>query len=128
MVEGRILRQASRPVLPFDELILWKAPQRGRAAEREVVDGYDPAVYPGNGPYFTTKRTVAEDFQDSYANGMQQIHIPGDVFRELIDHGIIVPDPMYDQGVSYHVPSVGLAVFNAAMQRGTPNVYTPEET
>lgn len=107
-----------------DEVILWKAPQPGRDSAREVIEGFDPQKYPGNGPYFTTVREIAEDYEKHYQAGLQVIRIPRAVFRDLIRNGILVLDPLYpDDNESYHVPPGGLPLFNEAMQQGTPNEF-----
>lgn len=106
-----------------DEVTLWKAPQPGRDGAREISDGFDPKEYPGNGPYFTTVQAVAEDYLRAYQAGMQVIHLPRSVFKELIRQGILLPDPYYPDDEGYHVPAAGLAVFNAAIRQGTPNEY-----
>jgi hypothetical protein len=107
----------------LDKVALWKAPQPGRDAAREICDGFDPKDYPGNGPYFTTVRTIAEEYLKVYQAGMQLVHLPRLSFDELTRKGVIVPDPFYPDGESYHVPPAGLVLFNAAMQQGDPNQF-----
>ncbi len=106
-----------------DEVILWKAPQPGRLATQEIVDGFDPQDYPGDGPYFTTDRSIAETFKKNYGNGIQEIHVPKVEFEGLVNKGIILKDSLYDPGISFHVPPLGLGEFNEAIKKGTPNVF-----
>jgi hypothetical protein len=108
-----------------DEVILWKAPQPNRDPARELADGFDPQIYPGNGPYFTTVRAIAEDYQTHYHAGLQVIRLPRRVFQALIDQGIVVPDPLYAENESFHVPPAGLLSFNTAMQQGSQNEFQP---
>lgn len=89
-----------------DEIVLWKAPP-----------------YPGNGPYFTTIRAIADDYLKHYQAGIQAIYMPRTLFADLVQQEIIVADPLYAEGESYHVPPAGLAVFNLAIRQGTPNEY-----
>jgi hypothetical protein len=110
-----------------EEIVLYKAPQSGRVAPQEVVDGFDPELYPGNGPYFTIDRKIAEGFQETYCNGMQEIYLPKTLFEEFIGRGIIRLDLYYRAGQSYHVPASGLRLFNEAIKLGTPNVYNPQK-
>lgn len=105
------------------EVDLWKAPEPGRNGARELVDGFDPQVYPGNGPYFTTDQNLAEAYQRHYQAGLEEIHMPRETFDDLLGRGIILEDPLYPAGVSYHVPPSGLSEFNRAMQQGGPNVF-----
>jgi hypothetical protein len=104
-----------------------RPPQNGRIASQEVVDGFDPEQYPGEGPYFATVRKIAEGYQETYGNGMQKIFLPRVLFEELLRQGIIRPDMCYEAGQCYHVPASGLRLFNEAMKLGTPNVYEPEK-
>jgi Pretoxin HINT domain len=102
---------------------LWKAPAPGRNAAGEVVNGYEPTEYPGDGPYFATRRSIAESFQDSYENGLQEIRIPKARFEQLVAEGVIQPDGYYAPGQSWHVPSERLPAFNQAIMEGPPNLY-----
>src|SRR5947209_3343680 len=108
-----------------DEVVLWKAPQPGRDPGKELIEGFEPRDYPGNGPYFTTVRAIAEGYLRHYGAGLQVIYLPRELFAELLRQGIIVADPLYPDGESYHVPPAGLAVFNAALAQGPPNEYQP---
>jgi hypothetical protein len=109
-----------------EEVILWKAPQRGRPAVQEIVEGYALEVYPGNGPYFAANQEIAEEFRTAYENGMQKIIIPKGLFEKLLGQGVIKADTLYAEGQAYHVPAVGLGLFNAAVKQGTPNEYIPQ--
>jgi len=110
----------------YDEVVLWKAAQPGRDAAGELAKGFDPQLYPGKGPYFSPDRSLAESFQKHYQAGLQEIHLPQPVFEDLLSRGIILEDPFYPQGKSYHVPPSGLAEFNRAMRQGSPNVFWPQ--
>jgi hypothetical protein len=111
-----------------EEVTLWRAPQGDwKDAAREVKEGYVHEHYPAQGPYFATEKAVAVAFQYCYRNGMQEIHLPRLVFEDLVQKGLIQPDGFYLPGQSWHVPSDGLAVFNRAIQLGSPNEYHPEE-
>ena len=101
-----------------NEVILWKAPQPGRPAEREIIDGFDPQLYPGNGPYFATVKAIAVGFSNIYGNGLQEIHFSRAVFDDLVARGVIVADTFYDPNESYHVPAARLTEFNEAMKQG----------
>jgi hypothetical protein len=109
-----------------DDVILWKAPQPGRDGAREIAKGFDPQMYPGNGPYFTTDDMLAERYQRHYLAGLQEIHMPRPVFEDLMSRGVIVEDPMYPPGIGYHVPPSSLPEFNLAIQQGNPNVFHPQ--
>jgi hypothetical protein len=106
-----------------DEVVLWKAPQPGRDAAREIIEGFDTQSYPGNGPYFTTVRAIAEDYLQYYKAGIQVFYLPRAMFEDLLYDGVIVPDPLYSDGECYHVPTDGLPRFNQAIQHGTPNEW-----
>jgi hypothetical protein len=106
-----------------EEVTLWKAPQAGRPAAQEMIDGFDRLRYPGDGPYFASDKALAEVFEGIYQNGMQEIRIPKDRFEELIRLGVLQPDSYYPSGSSYHVPPDGLALFNDAIRMGSPNLY-----
>lgn len=106
--------------------MLWKAPQPRRDAARELIDGFDSAAYPGNGPYFSVVREIAVEFQDSYQAGLQEIHVPRLLFESLGQKGIIQTDPFYTKGESWHVPPDGLDEFNNAIKQGTQNLYHPQ--
>ena len=101
-----------------NEVILWKAPQPSRRAEQEIVDGFDPQLYSGNGPYFTTVKAIAEGFASIYGNGLQEIHFSRAVFDDLVARGVIVADTFYDPNESYYVPAARLTEFNEAMKQG----------
>jgi hypothetical protein len=101
-----------------DEVILWKAPQPGRPAEQEIIDGFDPQLYPGNGPYFATIKAIAVGFANIYGNGLQEIHFPKTVFDDLVGRGVILADTFYDPDESYYVPAARLTEFNEAMKQG----------
>jgi len=105
---------------------LWKAPARGRTGVAdEVVNGYDPKRYPDNGPYFSTTRSVAEEYQYHYQNGLQEINIPKNEYDDLLNREMINVDGYEVDSV--HVPPENLDEFNKAIQKGPPNVYHPEE-
>jgi len=101
-----------------DDVILWKAPQPGRLAEKEMTDGFDPQLYPENGPYFATVKAIAEGFANIYGNGLQEIHLAKTVFDDLVASGVIVADAFYDINESYYVPAVRLVEFNESMKQG----------
>ena len=128
--DEHVYRVASLGILVHNtqcDTTLYKAPLRGRStAADEVVNGYSPANYPGNGPHFSSTRTLAEEFQFRYQNGLQEINIPSNRFDELVAEGIIQPDPEYSLGYSWFVPAENLPAFNQAIQTGGPNVYTPQ--
>ena len=109
-----------------DVVTLWKAPGKGRTgAASEVTNGFDPAKYPGDGPYFATDKSIAESFQRSYGNGLQEINIPRSKFDELVNKGVIKVDGYYDAGKSWHVPADRLAEFNEAIGQGPANQFHP---
>jgi hypothetical protein len=108
-----------------DEVTLWKAPQQGRDAIAEVTRGFEPAVYPGDGPFFALELQLAEQWRAVYRNGLQEIHVPRPLFEDLLRQGVIQPDTYYP-GRSCHVPPPGLVLFNQAILQGTPNAYHPE--
>lgn len=126
---------------PLDETILWKGPGKEagpgvwgggfvvpRNPAQEVVDGFDPALYPGRGPFFGVGepgRVEAQSWADYFENGLQEIHIPTSDYDLLVRQGVIRPDPFLPHGVSIHVPPSGLPAFNDAIKKGTPNVYHP---
>ena len=101
-----------------DEVILWKAPQPRRLAEKEMTEGFDPQSYPGNGPYFATVKEIAEGFANIYGNGLQEIHLAKTVFDGLVMSDVIVADAFYDVDESYYVPAVKLVEFNEAIKKG----------
>ena len=120
----------NRPKFPCPPNVnLWKAPQRGNPNPAdEMINGFDPAKYPGDGPYFGVGdegHSIAAGFQNSYQNGMQQISMPQSAYDDLLNSGTIKPDPHYPSG-SIHVPPSGLPSFNQGIQQGPPNVYIPE--
>ena len=109
-----------------DEVTLWRAPSLAcRDPAREVLHGYEPSDYPGNGPYFTAVKDIAKGFAACYGRGMQELHMPRDLFETLIQRGDVQPDGWYGPGESWHVPPGGLAEFNAAIAQGTANKYDP---
>src|SRR5438093_441422 len=98
-----------------DVVILWRAPSVfSRYPEREVVDGFSPSDYPGNGPYFATDLRIALDWAYHYRRGLQQIHLDRTLFDRLVNEGILAPDGYYGQGQSWHVPNEKLDRFNLA--------------
>lgn len=110
------------------EVILWRAPSPSCPdPAREVKEGFDAQLYPGNGPYFATHELVARDFQKCYRKGIQEIHIPGPLFDTLVRQGVIEPDDFFPEGQSWHVPAKGLPDFNAVVAQGTANRYQPED-
>ncbi len=103
---------------------LWKAPAPGRLGlADEVVNGFAPSRYPGNGPYFATDKTIALEFRSSYNNGLQEINIPRSVFDQLVQKGVIKVDGLYQRGRSWRVPPRGLGEFNEAIKLGPPNAF-----
>ncbi len=111
---------------PGNEVTIWRAPSpHCRHPAREIIDGFDPADYPGNGLYLATDQLLAESFQPCHGNGLQEMFMPRDLFDDLIDRGIIQPDGYYAPGRSWHVLPADLAAFNAAIRQGTPNRYHP---
>jgi hypothetical protein len=92
------------------------------------LEGFDPVLYPGDGPYLTTDRQLAEEFQKAYTNGLQVFHVPRAMFQSLLDQGIIKRDPHIEDRLSYHVPAQGLGIFNEAIEKGSTNVYYPEQS
>ena len=109
----------------MDEITVWKAPQKGRDAAREIVRGFDPNLYPGDGPYLALEQTLAKKWQEIYENGLQEFHLARPIFEELARKGWI-RDDFYFPGRSCHVLPEGLTAFNEALQQGTPNTYTPQ--
>ena len=118
-----------------DEMVsLWKGPARtnevgGRLITRnpalEVVEGFDPALYPGKGPYFgigEAGKAEALSWANYYKNGLQEIRIPKAAYDDLFKRGVIKVDDLYDIGTSVHVPAEGLPAFNSSISGG---VYTP---
>ncbi len=109
-----------------DVVTLWKAPANGRlGAAGEVTAGFDPAEYPGDGPYFATDKPIAEGFQQSYGNGLQEINISRGTFDELVHTGVIKMDGYYGAGRSWHVPADKLANFNDAVTQSATNRFHP---
>ncbi len=101
---------------------LWKAPQRGRTgAAQEVVDGYDPSRYPGDGPFFSRDKGTAQKYQYHYENGLQEINVPRSEYDRLTTEGVIRRDGLENQSV--HVPATGLEAFNEAIKSGPSNRY-----
>ncbi len=107
-----------------DIVDLWKAPSSSRPQSQildELENGFDPANYPGNGPYFATNRRTAEDFLRNYDNGLQQIRIPREQYDNLVRQSVIQPDPWLP-GDSIHVPPDLLERFNEALKSGPSNI------
>jgi len=101
---------------------LWKAPQRGRAgAQQEMIDGYSAKNYPGDGPFFSTDRSVAEGYQRHYENGLQEVKILQKKYDQMANDGTIQTDSL--EKASVHVPESGLGRFNDALQQGPSNTY-----
>jgi hypothetical protein len=111
---------------PPEEVTLWKAPQAGRNPAAEVMTGFDPVEYPGDGPYFALDRELAEEWQRIYGNGLQVFHIPRALYDDLLRQGVIRPDAYYP-GRSCHVLPSGLSAFNNSIAQGSPNVYLPQQ-
>lgn len=108
-----------------DFVSLYKAPRAGRTGVAdEVVEGFSPDRYPGNGPYFTSDPRIAAEYMFNYRNGMQEIQIPRDLYDQMVSDGVIVRD--LRETASVHVPAEGLERFNEAMRKGPPNVYHPQ--
>ncbi len=111
----------------YDVVDVWKAPQRTRTdALDEVVNGFDPGRYAGDGPYFALDPAVARVWQQNYQNGMQHIRITRSDYDSLVSREIIQPDGYYAPGRSIHILEGGLADFNEAIRRGPANSYVPE--
>jgi hypothetical protein len=109
-----------------ETVTLWKAPGKGRTGVAdEVTSGFDPAKYPGDGAYLASDKAIAEGFQKSYGNGLQEINIPRSTFDELVHKGVIKVDGYYEAGRSWHVPADKLAEFNAAIKQSTTNKFHP---
>ncbi|MCK6525753.1 hypothetical protein L6R49_30490 [Myxococcota bacterium] len=108
-----------------DVVTLWKAPRPGRAGlVDEVTSGFDPARCPGEGPFFTTSKKVAKEYQFKYGNGLQEIYIPKARYEEFRSSGVVRDD--WFEVDSVHVPADGLESFNTALRSGLPNAYYPE--
>ena len=86
--------------------------------------GFDPKDYPGDGPYFALDKALAEEWQEVYENGLQEIHLARSVFEELQIRGLIKDDLHYPGRACYVLPD-GLPAFNAAILQATPGVYSP---
>jgi hypothetical protein len=87
-----------------------------------VAVGFDPNDYPGDGPYFALERALAEDWRKIYQNGLQEFHLPRQVYDALVNRGWI-KDDYYTPGRACHVLPGGLAAFHAATRQATPAVY-----
>ncbi len=111
-----------------DEVTLWRAPATRCANPlQELQQGFEPADYPGMGLFFATEKFIAESFQQSYQNGLQEFHMPRDLFDRLVQLDVILPDTFYPVGQSWHVPPSGLHEFNVAVGQGTPGKYHPQQ-
>ncbi len=105
-----------------DTVTLWKAPRPSNSnAAAEVVDGYSPNDYPGDGAFFSLDRSVAQKYQFHYQNGLQSIQMPRKVFEQMIKVGVIQND-FYERD-SVNIPASGLKQFNSQITSGK---YTPE--
>jgi hypothetical protein len=104
---------------------LYKAPARGRDPIPELTQGFNPAQYPGDGPYFSLNRGLAVEFAETYGNGLQIFNLSEKNFQALSQAGVIQTDTQYAPGVAIHVPPAGLSIFNGAILQGPPNVYIP---
>jgi RHS repeat-associated protein len=110
---------------------LWKGPAKyndvgalriPRSPAAEVSNGFDPALYPGNGPYFgvgEAGKAEALSWAKYYGNGFQEIQLPKAAFDSLLERGAIKWDTLYDAGTSVHVPAEGLPTFNSTITGGT---------
>ena len=108
-----------------DFVSLFKAPQGGRTGvAQEVVEGFSPGRYPGNGPYFSTDPAIVAEYMFHYRNGMQEIRIPRHLYDEMLGDGVIVRDTFEVNSV--YVPARGLDRFNETLRQGPPNVYYPQ--
>lgn len=106
---------------------LWKAPSPQCIDPiRELTEGFDAQQYPGEGVFFAGLLAIAQDFQRRYQNGLQEISLPGEVFKELIDRGVIVPDHYYPEEQSWHVPEVRLSEFNEVLRQAATGRYYPQ--
>jgi hypothetical protein len=105
---------------------LWKAPQPGRSgAAGEVVDGFLPENYPGEGVFFALAEAKAGEYRFNYQNGMQRVRIPRALYDQLVQEGVILPDENLPNS-AIRVPPDKLPRFNEAMRQGPPNEYSPE--
>ncbi|MCM8541265.1 MAG: hypothetical protein NE328_13405 [Lentisphaeraceae bacterium] len=108
-----------------DETVtLFKAPQKGRDGAKEVVEGYDPKTYPGEGPFFSTEKGVSEKYQYHYQNGLQEINIPKKEYDNLVEKKVIQKDTLEKNSVN--VPEKDLEKFNEAIKKGPENKYIKE--
>ena len=107
---------------------MYKAPNSNVAnPASQLTNGFDPAEYPGEGPFFSVNdSSIAEQFQQSYQNGLQKFTMPASTFNDLMERGIIQSDSYYPPGQSINVPAKGLEEFNEAIMQGSPNTYTPQ--
>ena len=85
-----------------------------------MVEGFDPVHYPGDGVYFTTNLPLALEFQRCYGNGLQEIKLPTELFKKLVEEGVMQPDYYYPGGQSWHVPPDRIPELNKAV-RGKSN-------
>jgi hypothetical protein len=69
-------------------------------------------------------KALAEEWQEVYENGLQEIHLARSVFEELQIRGLIKDDLHYPGRACYVLPD-GLPAFNAAILQATPGVYSP---
>jgi hypothetical protein len=105
----------------LDVVALWRAPSAGCVEPaREVVEGFDTIRCPGNGVYFATYLPLALEFQRCYGNGLQEIKLNKELFKKLVDDGVMQPDYYYPEGQSWHVPSDRIPELNETI-RGKPN-------
>ena len=109
-----------------DVVPLYKAPQSRRPLRQvldEIAEGFDPARYPGKGPFFTTDPQVAATYARAYGNGVQTFRLLRVDFERLVGKRVIRTD--FFERSSYHVLPDVLRHFNMALRRGPPNSYVP---
>src|SRR5712691_9228603 len=107
-------------------VILWRAPSpSSKEPEREILEGFSPDAYPGNGPYFATEYSIADDWSNHYRKGLQQIHLAKGAFDRLVTEGVVVADGYYPKGQSWHVPNEELSRFNKALEQALLHLYQP---
>ena len=118
MPSGRVPRGGN------DIVSLWKAPQRGRTGvQDELIEGFSRDRYPGDGPFFSTKRSVAEKYKYHYENGLQEVRMRRSEYDGLVREGVIKPDALEDASV--HVPEEVLDRFNEVLKQPPGNVFHP---
>lgn len=109
-----------------ETIILWRAPNRKcQDPAMELLEGFSPDNYPGPGLFLATFKAVAEEFSACYENGLQEIHLTGPVFQDLVNRGIIKPDCFFPKDQSWHVPEDQLVYFNEVLKLSIVARYIP---